>query len=51
MTRVGKNWDFNQMHGRFTLPPPSLFFNYALLLVLKIVFYVHMKHIGQDRET
>ena len=30
-TSVGKNWDFNQMHGCFMLPPPSLFFNYALL--------------------
>ena len=28
---MGKNWDFNQVRGRFTLPPPSLFFNYALL--------------------
>ena len=25
-TSVGKNWDFNQMHGHFMLPPPSLFF-------------------------
>jgi hypothetical protein len=28
---MGKNWHFNQMRGRFTLPPPSLFFNYTLL--------------------
>ena len=30
---VGKNLNFNQVRGRFTLPPPSLFFNYALLLL------------------
>ena len=31
MINVGKNWDFNQMRGRFMLHPSSLFFNYALL--------------------
>ena len=30
-TSVGKNWKFNQVHGRFTLPPSSFFLNYALL--------------------
>ncbi len=32
-TSVGKNLNFNQVRGRFTLPPPSLFSNYALLSV------------------
>ena len=26
-TNVGKNWDFNQMFSRFTLPPSSFSFN------------------------
>ena len=31
MTSVGKNLNFNQVHGCFMLPPSSFFFNYALL--------------------
>ena len=33
-TSVGKNWKFNQVRGRFTLPPSSFFLNYALLTEL-----------------
>ena len=40
MTSVGKNWKFNQVRGRFTLPPSSFFLNYALLVRARSA-YVH----------
>ena len=40
-TSVGKNWKFNQVRGRFTLPPSSFFLNYALLFSLVAVMEPH----------
>ena len=41
-TSVGKNLNFNQVHGCFTLPPSSFFLNYALLVKVEIIFLAYV---------
>ena len=42
-SNTSNNRDFNQMRYRFTLPPSSFFFNYALLTYV-LLLYVNFCH-------